>query len=105
MEICENLSRKYTENFAGREGAVLINMRAYSSYGEASISAQLRHLRKPQYGAFVVEKRQREAAEVLCGVERRAGLGIPAESRGGARCRFPDGPKDKGSLSAAVVVC
>jgi len=53
----------------GREGAVVINMRAYSSYGEASISAQLRHLRKSQYGAFVVEKRQREAAEVLCGVD------------------------------------
>src|SRR5215470_10902122 len=29
-------------------------------YGEASISAQLRHLRKPQYGSFVLEKRLRE---------------------------------------------
>src|SRR5262245_34835562 len=28
-------------------------------YPPASISAQLRHLRKPQYGAFVVEKRLR----------------------------------------------
>lgn len=28
-----------------------------TGYGEASISAQLRHLRKPQYGGFVVEKR------------------------------------------------
>jgi hypothetical protein len=34
-----------------------------TSYGEASISAQLRHLRKPQYGAFVVEKRCREEGE------------------------------------------
>jgi len=34
-------------------------------YGEASISAQLRHLRKPQYGAFVLEKRRREVDEVL----------------------------------------
>jgi hypothetical protein len=32
-------------------------------YGEASISAQLRHLRKPQYGAFVVEKRCRHEKE------------------------------------------
>jgi hypothetical protein len=28
-------------------------------YGEASISAQLRHLRKPQFGGYVVEKRRR----------------------------------------------
>jgi hypothetical protein len=28
-------------------------------YPPASISAQLRHLRKPEYGGFVVEKRQR----------------------------------------------
>jgi hypothetical protein len=34
-------------------------------YGEASISAQLRHLRKPEYGAFVVEKRQRDADAVV----------------------------------------
>ncbi len=34
-------------------------------FGEASISAQLRHLRKPEYGAFVVEKRRREADEVV----------------------------------------
>ena len=33
-----------------------------TGYGEASISAQLRHLRKPEFGAFVVEKRCREAA-------------------------------------------
>jgi hypothetical protein len=30
-------------------------------FGEASISAQLRHLRKPAFGAFLVEKRVREA--------------------------------------------
>ena len=28
-----------------------------TGYGEASISAQLRHLRKPQYGAYIVRKR------------------------------------------------
>ncbi|MBZ5528924.1 MAG: hypothetical protein LAN71_13610 [Acidobacteriia bacterium] len=31
-------------------------------FGEASISAQLRHLRKPGCGEFVVEKRRRETA-------------------------------------------
>ena len=36
-------------------------------YPPASISAQLRHLRKPQYGAFVVEKRPRKLARVLRG--------------------------------------
>jgi hypothetical protein len=35
-----------------------------TSYGEASISAQLRHLRKAAFGGFVVEKRRRESAEV-----------------------------------------
>ncbi|HXR33385.1 MAG TPA: hypothetical protein VN830_06745 [Verrucomicrobiae bacterium] len=34
-------------------------------YPEASISAQLRHLRKPQHGGFVVEKRRRLWAETL----------------------------------------
>jgi len=33
--------------------------------GEASISAQLRHLRKPKFGAFEVEKRCRNAAEIV----------------------------------------
>jgi hypothetical protein len=36
-------------------------------YPPASISAQLRHLRKPEYGAFVVEKRQRKGSRVLRG--------------------------------------
>ena len=30
-----------------------------TNYGEASISAQLRHLRKPHFGAYVVVKRRR----------------------------------------------
>jgi hypothetical protein len=34
-------------------------------YGEASISAQLRHLRKPQYGAFVVEKQVRKGEDIV----------------------------------------
>jgi hypothetical protein len=36
-------------------------------YPQASISAQLRHLRKPEYGGFVVEKRPRELDAVLRG--------------------------------------
>jgi hypothetical protein len=30
-----------------------------TSYGEASISAQLRHLRKPHFGGYVITKRRR----------------------------------------------
>ena len=37
-----------------------------TKYGEASISAQLRHLRKPRYGAFVVEKRPRDGETSAC---------------------------------------
>src|SRR5260370_2707203 len=36
-------------------------------YPPASISAQLRHLRKPEYGGFVVEKRPRVVDTVLRG--------------------------------------
>jgi hypothetical protein len=36
-------------------------------YPPASISAQLRHLRKPQFGAFVVEKRPRKMSRDLRG--------------------------------------
>ena len=36
-------------------------------FGEASISAQLRNLRKPRYGGYVLEKRPREVDEVLRG--------------------------------------
>jgi hypothetical protein len=35
-----------------------------TQYGEASISAQLRHLRKPKYGSHVVEKRVRHDSVV-----------------------------------------
>ena len=37
-------------------------LRALTSYGEASISAQLRHLRKPEYGGYELLKRHREDA-------------------------------------------
>jgi hypothetical protein len=36
-------------------------------YPPASISAQLRHLRKPQFGGFVVEKQQRTSVKILRG--------------------------------------
>jgi hypothetical protein len=36
-------------------------------YGEASISAQLRNLRKPKFGGYVLEKRPREVDAVLRG--------------------------------------
>ena len=34
-------------------------------YGEASISAQLRHLRKPRYGAFVIAKQHRRVRAIV----------------------------------------
>ena len=36
-----------------------------TNFPEASISAQLRHLRKPQHGAYRVEKRRRDWEEAL----------------------------------------
>src|SRR6266852_2661457 len=36
-------------------------------YPPASISAQLRHVRKPEYGGYAVEKRQRAAGRTLRG--------------------------------------
>ncbi len=42
-----------------------------TQYGEASISAQLRHLRKPKYGRYIVEKRVRRGL-VLSDVEHGA---------------------------------
>jgi hypothetical protein len=37
-------------------------LRALTRYGEASISAQLRHLRKAEFGGYEVSKRHREGA-------------------------------------------
>jgi hypothetical protein len=63
---------------AGACGAwlTLHELAGLTRYGEASISAQLRHLRKPQYGSFMVEKRQREE-----GVVRRIAAGTVWEYR------------------------
>src|SRR5258705_12883455 len=61
-------------------------------YPPASISAQLRHLRKPEYGGFAVEKRQRAAGRTLRGEGLRAIWGYPIKKAGcrefaGARLR------------------
>jgi hypothetical protein len=37
-------------------------LRAVTRYGEASISAQLRHLRRVENGGYLIEKRYREGA-------------------------------------------
>jgi hypothetical protein len=64
-------------------------------YPPASISAQLRHLRKPEYGGYAVEKRQRAAGRILRGEDfgtvweyqirraiRRKFLSAPLQGRG-----------------------
>jgi hypothetical protein len=50
-----------------------------TSYGEASISAQLRHLRKKQFGGYIVEKRRRGLA--TCGAWEYRIAGRRAEQR------------------------
>ena len=37
----------------------LAEIEAYTGYGQASISSQLRHLRKAKFGSFTVTKRRR----------------------------------------------
>lgn len=39
-----------------------------TGYGEASISAQLRHLRKRQFGGYVVEKQRRRGEGLRAGI-------------------------------------
>ena len=38
-----------------------------TGYGEASVSAQLRHLRKPEFGSYEVDKRQRGVGSTVRG--------------------------------------
>jgi hypothetical protein len=83
----------------------LVELSRVTHYGEASISAQLRNLRKPQYGAFVVEKRQREAAEVLCGVEHGPVWEYRLSHALRLKASSAMGPKDDGSVGSAVAVC
>ena len=72
-------------------------------YPPASISAQLRHLRKPQYGAFLVEKRPRAVRTILRGedfgtiweyrlkraIRRKRVGGRSRRAADGFRCRRP----------------
>src|SRR2546427_5712344 len=72
---------------------------AITHYGEASISAQLRHLRKPAFGSYVVEKRRRggDAGE---GRPRRGGrgdkLGVRGWRAGGGGAGRRDAGKEGG---------
>jgi hypothetical protein len=43
-----------------------------TNYGETSISAQLRHLRKARYGAFVIDKQVRKCGDGAGAAERGA---------------------------------
>jgi hypothetical protein len=80
----------------------LQEMSLLTHYGEASISAQLRHLRKPEFGGFVLEKRLRAMDAVVrkevgvvweyklrCGVRRKLLRSRePREGRGLAVARI-----------------
>jgi|SRR5271163_2343774 len=75
-------------------------------FGEASISAQLRNLRKPQFGGYVLEKRPREVDEVL----RGEALGTVWEYQLRRRVRIVvlrgRGPRRSGAtLRAMSLVC
>jgi len=45
----------------------LSELAAITRYPAASISAQLRHLKKPQFGNFSLEKRTREKGDIFSG--------------------------------------
>lgn len=49
------------------EWLTLAEIAGPTEYGEASISAQLRHLRKPSHGGYCVEKRRRAGRETESG--------------------------------------
>jgi len=81
----------------------LAELRAVTRYGEASISAQLRHLRKGENGGYDVAKRHREGATVTrtgsdgrgeCVWEYRIDRGTGAAGRGSA-----DGGDDGATLA------
>jgi len=59
--------RRDAERQAMRDVADARRARQAHALPAASISAQLRHLRKPQYGAFLVEKRPRAVRTILRG--------------------------------------
>ena len=75
----------------------LSELSAITRYPAASISAQLRHLKKPQFGNFSLEKRTREKGDIFFGQCARSCVGVPARQakEGGMK---PDG----GGLLVAV---
>ena len=50
----------------------LAELAAMTRYPAASISAQLRHLKKPQFGNYELEKRMRDAADFYSGIAHGA---------------------------------
>ena len=77
-------------------------LRALTQYGEASISAQLRHLRKEENGGYDVIKRHREGAITArcggdgrgeCVWEYRMERGVCAGAIAGAPGREGAGPE------------
>ncbi len=51
----------------------LVELRAITRYGEASISAQLRHLRKAENGGYEIVKKASRGGPRRCGRERMGG--------------------------------
>jgi hypothetical protein len=81
----------------------LVQLSRITHYAEASISAQLRHLRKPQYGAFVVEKRRREVDEVVQ-AEERGPVWEYRLSRGSSRPEGGAVPPDAGTMRVELTL-
>ena len=75
----------------------LAELSAMTRYQAASISAQLRHLKKPRFGAYVLEKQRRTVDEVVCPVEH----GVVWEYRLSRRQRVTRAA----GLAAAMAVC
>jgi hypothetical protein len=61
---------------ASRSGnwLTLGELQLFTGFGEASISAQLRHLRKPEAGGFEITKRRRKSAGQMIWWEYRIEL-------------------------------
>ena len=61
---------------SGRHGTwmTLSEIAQATEFGEASISAQLRHLRKQRYGRYRVEKRRRQS-DAEAAADRAGGIG------------------------------
>jgi hypothetical protein len=72
----------------------LAELAGKTKFPPASISAQLRHLRKARYGGWVVEKRRREwvKEEVVWEYRLAGGRGSNGEEHGGGdECKAGDG--------------